>query len=403
MSEEITSTSVNFSSLVAKLQKKKPSIVGNAKTAQIIWCKTESPQMNYMLGKGIPTGRMIRFRGPASSGKSITANYFAAQLQKNCPIIFNNPDKDKVIYIDFECTFEEKFASQVGVDTTPFFDENGKLNKNGKFLHLLPDDIEEASDAIGELINSGQVAAIVFDSDAEAPPRIVGVDPAGKANFGAQAKALKDFLLKYNGRLAKTHTTLLWISQERCNQNAMAHLPSVTGGEAVPFYASIILRITRGDDYKGENGDVIGYDLKLKDYKNKCATAYRSAKTRLNYNGGFDSNAEYIDFMLQLGYITQAGAYFKFTYNGEDYSIQGRKKLLDWLLANPEYYDRVKLEIDNALAGYNEILDKDNVAQDENGNELDAEGNVKTDIVTKVEGLREEAAAAEAAEAAEEN
>lgn len=123
-----------------------------------------------MMGGGIPTARIIRFRGPSSSGKSAFCNYLAGQLQKGCPTLYNNPNKNKVLYLDFERTFEKRFATSVGVDTSP-----------DKFFQLTFDTIEDMSDGIEDLVKSGEVAAIILDSDAAAPTRTTITDPAGKA------------------------------------------------------------------------------------------------------------------------------------------------------------------------------------------------------------------------------
>jgi RecA/RadA recombinase len=199
--------SSKLSKIIDQLAKKQPKIFGDIEnSATIKKCKIDSPQLSFLFGGGVPIGRIIRFRGPESSGKSIISSYCAGQLQKRVPEIFGNPDKDKIVYIDFERTFDSKFASQVGVNTSP-----------SKFIHLLPDDIESANDTVCELIKSDEIAAIIFDSDAAAPPRQMATDPSGKANFGAGAKALGEFLKKVNILLANYSTTMFWISQERVN------------------------------------------------------------------------------------------------------------------------------------------------------------------------------------------
>ena len=75
----------------------------------------------------------------------------------------------------------------------------------------------------------------------------------------------------------------------------MSHLPSSTGGTAVPFYASIICRITKSDDIKDSNG-VIGIEMRVRNMKNKCSIPFRDANMHLYFNGGFDSNSEYFYF-----------------------------------------------------------------------------------------------------------
>ena len=163
----------------------------------------------------------------------------------------------------------------------------------------------------------------------------------------------------------------------------MTHLPAVTGGEAPQYYSSIICRITKIDDIKDANG-VIGIEMRVRNMKNKCSIPFREANMKLYFNGGFNSDEEYVDFLLSLGFMVQKGAYFQFDYNGEHFSLQGRQKLMDWLTAHQDVYDKWKKEIKAKLSGYVEELDKDNYATDEfTGEALNAEDAAKAEEYAK--------------------
>ena len=190
--------------------------------------------------------------------------------------------------------------------------------------------------------------------------------------FGGAAKALSEFLRKFNILCADRLTTMLIISQERANMKPMSHLPAATGGEALPFYSSIICRITKTDDIKDANG-IIGSEIRVRNMKNKCSIPFRDANMKLYYNGGFKSDEEYVDFLLSLGYMVQKGAYFQFDYGGEHFSLQGRQKLMDWLTEHADVYEGWKKEIKAKLSGYVEELDSGNYAvNEETGEALNA-------------------------------
>ena len=338
---------------MAQIAKKNDKVFGDVEnSAKIKKVHIDSPQLSYLFGGGIPIGRMLRFRGPESSGKSITCNYIAAQLQKKLPETLGQPDKDVIIYIDFERTFEARFASQVGVDTSP-----------EKFIHLLPDDIETASDVITELIKTDEIAAIILDSDAAAPTKAMFTDPSGKANFGAGAKALAEFLRKINILCANYNTTLLWISQERVNMSPMGYLPGVTGGEAPKFYASVVNRVTKTDVLKSGN-DTIGIAIRVRNYKNKAGVPFRDANIKLYYDGGFNPDEEYLDFLIAFDIIKQGGAYF--TIPGVEKKIQGRAKVQEWLNENVEEYEKMKAQVDEMLVNENALdADREMMGEDE--------------------------------------
>jgi recombination protein RecA len=364
--------STKLSKVVDQIIKKQPKIFGDIEnSAKIKKCKIDSPQLSFLFGGGLPIGRIIRFRGPESSGKSIISNYCAAQLQKRVPEILDNPNKNKVIYVDFERSFDSKFASQVGIDTS-----------TDKFIHLLPDDIETANDVVCELIKTDEIAAIVFDSDAAAPPRLMAIDPAGKANFGAAAKALGEFLKRVNILLANYNTTLFWISQERVNMTPMSHLPNCTGGESPKFFSSVVNRVTKTDVIKDANG-TIGISIRVRNYKNKASIPFRDANMNLYYNGGFKCDEEYIDFLMLFDIIKQKGAYFYVP--GEEKSIQGRVKLVEYLNSHLEKYDEWKKQVDELLTQEGKLdINKEEIGENYDSSDF-SESDIEEDILKEEE------------------
>lgn len=189
--------------------------------------------------------------------------------------------------------------------------------------------------------------------------------------FGSQAKALTEFVRRFNIACADTGTTLLWISQERVNMKFGAHLPSASGGEAILYFSSVVCRITKTDDIKGPDGDITGIEMRVRNYKNKCSVPFRDAEgLKLYYKGGFNPEDEYVDFFLKLGIVEQKGAYFKFNDKGEEFSLQGRKKLDEYLKANPDTKKRWEDEVISKLSSFCQELDANNIALDEDGNPL---------------------------------
>jgi recombination protein RecA len=344
--------------LVDKAVKKFPKIAQDTKYAgQLKKIPLDSPQMNFMFSGGLTIGRMHRFRGPESSGKSTICNYLCGQLQKKLPgYVFSsgykiNENKKVVIYIDFERTFDINHARENGLNCDPDY-----------FIYLTPDTIEDASETIEDLIKSDEIAAIILDSDAAAACRTQMIDAVGKANFGAQAKTLGEFLRRYNILCANYDTTIFWISQERTNMTPMSHLPNTTGGEAPKFYASTVNRATKTDVIKTAD-DTIGIAIRLRNYKNKCGLPFRDANVKLYYKGGFNPDEEYIDFLILLGIVKQKGAYFYI--DGEEKSIQGRAKLQEWLFNHSERYEEMKVKVNETLANTN-ILDENKEEVEEN-------------------------------------
>jgi len=123
----------------------------------------DSPQLNFLFGGGFPEGRVIQLHGPESSGKSTLATYIGGQIQKRA-------EKNVVIYVDFERSFEKDYAANLGLDLDP-----------EKLIFLRPENGEEGFTVVEELIRSDEIGLVIWDSDTTTPTRSQLGDEYGKA------------------------------------------------------------------------------------------------------------------------------------------------------------------------------------------------------------------------------
>jgi recombination protein RecA len=330
------------------LIKKTPHIIKDAKIAgRINRIVLDSPQLNFLFSGGLPIGRIHNFFGMESQGKSTLAIFLCGQLQKKL-----NSDKQKyVLYLDYERSFDKDFAEKLGLNT----DEE-------HFIYATPNTLEEGIDLSSKLIETGELLALVLDSDAAAPTNTQMVDEFGKATFGALARILAEGLRKLNILCANYNTTFFTISQERANMAMMSHLNSQTGGFASKFYPTTRNRIKKVDVIKNAY-DTIGISLKVQNYKNKGGIPFRIAMLNLYYGPnennikGFDVDSEYLDFIISLGIVKQSGAFF--AVPDEEKKLQGRVKLQTWLEEHPDKYIKFKQQVDEMLVNTT-ILDENN-------------------------------------------
>ena len=96
--------------------------------------KVSYPSLSYILGGGIPKGRIIEIYGQESGGKSLMSTLLAADVQKQGGV---------VAYIDMECSFSLKFAEQLG------------LNTSENFYLLQPSTGEDVFNIVRKLAESG--------------------------------------------------------------------------------------------------------------------------------------------------------------------------------------------------------------------------------------------------------
>lgn len=270
---------------------------------QNLLCKkliTDSPRLNYEYGGGIKIGCFHRYMGPESGGKSTICTYIAGQFQKH--LAEQHPDladHKKVVYLDFERSFDPDHASENGLNTRSVIDDNGKYDPEGVFVLLQPDNLEDGAIALEEMIKTNTVAVVIFDSESMAPTRTVMQDEFNKANFGSGAKALKEFCNRFNILCANYNTTMFVISQERAQMQAMSHAIATTGGYALKYVASTLNRVRKIENLT-EGSKIVGIHMQVRNYKNKTGIPFRECEMDLYYKGGFDSTGEFVDFLFEF-------------------------------------------------------------------------------------------------------
>jgi len=67
----------------------------------------DSPAISYILGGGLPKGRIVEIYGPESSGKTSLACYLAGEATKQ---------GEKVAYIDVENAADLEYAETLGLN-----------------------------------------------------------------------------------------------------------------------------------------------------------------------------------------------------------------------------------------------------------------------------------------------
>lgn len=354
--------SAAFMKAFQSAQKKVTKAIRDPKTAGTIkYVKTSSPRLNgtYGSGKGIAIGRIHRLMGPESGGKTAICTFVQKEFQQK--IEEQHPElgpKPISIWVDFE-GFDNAHATEMGLDTTSIFNEDGTLNKDGRFVLIQPDSIEDAGIAIEDMVRTGEVGSIVFDSESLATTRTIQENEMGKANFGAKAKMLGEFLTKFNILCRNYDTTMFIISQERANMAMMSHAIVTTGGAALRYAASTLNRVKKVVDIKDGNGKMIGIQMNVRNYKNKTGIPFRENDMWLYFDRGFDAEGEYIDLVKELqsdermtALCKIGGAYWKSDKWG--WSYKSKDAFIEEFTKNPackEMWNEMKLTIDNILSG----------------------------------------------------
>ena len=275
-----------------------------------------SPMVDYCLYGGIPEGRIVEFAGAEGSGKTTTAFMVAASYCKE--ELKRNPDNPRaIIFLDNEGTLDPTWAAVFGYDLS----EEAPV----KTIVIRPEgqNAEEIFDMALNLLRTGEVGLLIFDSIATLVPAQIADESMEKYQMGGIAKSLTRFANTALGLLRKYKATLVAINQVRENMTAYGNPITTPGGRSWKHACSSRLMFKRGDFFD-DNGNKLsttaespaGHIVNVAVVKTKTSRWDRKGGSyRLNYTKGVDILSDTIEAALHFGLI--------------DNSTQGTFKIID--------------------------------------------------------------------------
>ncbi len=218
---------------------------------------TGVPEIDDLLGGGIPNGRIITVWGDKGCGKTTLALEYVARCQKAGKVVY---------YIALE-KLDKARAEELGV------------NLNELMIGQFPK-AEQCLDSILEYAREKTVDVIILDSIHSLSPEGEQVDKKGKKKtlsddtMALLARKLSIFFRQANHPLATAGITLFLIGQTRTKLGFIA-LEALTGGNALKHYSKLILHMRHGQGknapkihVEDENGDgktlQIGFECVVK-------------------------------------------------------------------------------------------------------------------------------------------
>lgn len=249
------------------------------------WLATGCVALDKILGGGLPVGRMTEVYGDTSTGKSLIAAQIAALAQQAGWVVY---------YADTETAVSIPIMKDVGVNVDDL-------------IYFAPDTMEEVFDAFQKAMEERAKLGIdngllmIWDSVAASSTNREMEQEYGKAQMGSGANALSQGFRKITRMLSRNKCAMLLLNQTREKIGVMFGDSETTyGGKAVPFYASIRLRLKLGQKIK-EGKRVIGLWTRADVVKNKVAQPFLKCELPIYFGHGID------DAEASLAYLKAAG------------------------------------------------------------------------------------------------
>jgi len=323
--------------ILAKLDPKTRARVQLATKISVEKQKTPSIGLNLALKGGLGFGRQVMIWGNKSAGKSSFCLQMIADAQRN---------GKTCAWIDAEASYDVAWAKNLGVDS------DALIYSQAKSINDMVDVATQLMDAGVDIIVvdsiSALLPAIYFEKDSTELKKLEDTK-----QIGAEAKDMTHAVKMLN--YANKNTLLVLISQQRNQFGSMhaSHIP--TGGMAVKFFSSTIIKLWSSEAEANAIKSGIQVGDKIIEQKvgrpvnwivdyNKLGPPNLSGQYDFYYQGdnlGVDSIGEVADVSEMMGIIQKGGAWYTV---GEE-RFQGRAKVIDYLRNNPDIVEELRGKI----------------------------------------------------------
>jgi recombination protein RecA len=286
---------------------------------------------------GLGFGRQVLVWGNKSTGKSSFCLQMIATAQK---------EGKSCAWIDAEASYDQSWAEQLGVDSSKLIYSSAKTVND--MVDVATKSMEAEVDIIVVDSISALLPAIYFEKDGNELK-----DLQDTKQIGAEAKDMTHAVKMLN--YANKNTLLVLISQQRNQFGSMhaSHIP--TGGMAVKFFSSTVIKLWSSEAEANAIKDGVKVGDKIIEQRvgrpvnwiidyNKLGPPNLSGQYDFYYQGetlGVDQVGESLDVAEMCGIVEKGGAWY--TVNGERF--QGRAKAVAYLKENPKVVDKLVKDI----------------------------------------------------------
>lgn len=307
---------------------------------------TGSTLLDYLIrnkrGGGVPVGKLTEIVGEEASGKSLVCAHLIAEVQRRGGV---------AVYIDTESAANPEFMERLGVNLK-------------ELVYLQPATVEDVGDVIEQIVikvrtsTPNRLVLVIWDSVAGTPCR-VELEGAYEINMNVQlekSKALSLMMRKLNMVWGKERIALVFTNQLKTKIGVVYGDPMTTpGGKAIPYHASVRLRLNRSSQLKeGEakdkgrpalasgdenvtKGQTFGIRTYAKVIKSRLGPPLRQCEFDILFSSGIDDVESWRDYLHEAKELEKDNGFFympswpsgdleeKGAYKGQDRGLKFRE------------------------------------------------------------------------------
>jgi recombination protein RecA len=292
---------------------------------------------------GFPVGRITEITGLEASGKSLLASHTLAETQKKGGL---------AVYIDTEAATSSEFLQAIGVDLKTM-------------LYVPLETVEEIFETIETIVeqvrksDKDRLVTIIVDSIMGASTKIEMSAEYDKDGYAtSKSIILSKAMRKVTNWIARERICLIFTNQLRTKMGvSFGDQWTTAGGKAIPFHASVRLRLKNTGMIKAKiNGveQVVGSKTEVQVVKNRMGPPHRKVNYEIYYDSGIDNYGGWLETMKKFDLVKQSGAHYRLedvdTETGEvfgEIKFQS-KNFIDKVISKPEVKNRLYQRICDA-------------------------------------------------------
>lgn len=257
---------------------------------------TGAAVIDCALGGGWAQSRLINIQGVKGAGKTLLTLEAAANF------IRKYKELAKVMFIDSECAFDLDYISSLGVPVEQFIFPDGIFTVEDYFNHLTKFKNELGSKEFGLCI----LDSLDSLSDEAEKERLIDESTYG----GNKAKQISAILRRINSEISHKNITNIVISQLRDKLNSPFPMQVASGGRALAYYSSQVVRLNSKEKEKRTVKGVeriVGLNVNMVAIYNKVGMPFRDCDFRMLFGYGIDDLISNLEWLASKGPVSFGG------------------------------------------------------------------------------------------------